>query len=234
MSQWVETNCKAFEAGAAIAAFLRVTLSSGRLAAAGVNDLGIGTIEEASFAATAPYDVRSVRLWSANGTRKMVAAGAIAAGAKVYAAAGGKISATRSAVCLGIALETATANNDVIEVLIVVSREPENVIEHHTAADTLTKEEAGSVHTNLGAAGAILITLPQDAVAGDQFHFNVMTAQELRIDPGAAGAVYINGAKQTDDKYISADDEGEHVTLTADGNGDWIAGPTNGTWSVEA
>lgn len=105
---------------------------------------------------------------------------------------------------------------------------------HCTAARTLDRGESGSTITNLGASGAIAITLPQDAVAGDKFHFCVMAAQELRIDPGAAGAIYINGAKQTDDKYISADDEAEHVTLTADGNGDWIAGPYNGTWSVEA
>ena len=52
--------------------------------------------------------------------------------------------------------------------------------------------------------------------------------------PGAAGAVYINGAKQTDDKYISADDEAESVELVADGNGDWIARHVTGTWTVEA
>lgn len=107
------------------------------------------------------------------------------------------------------------------------------LIEHHTTDDTLTNTESGSTHTNLGASGAVTLTLPQTAPLGTVFKFNVMAAQELRIDPGAAGAVYINGAKQTDNKYISADDEGEHVTLTADGNGDWIAGPYNGTWSVE-
>jgi hypothetical protein len=107
-------------------------------------------------------------------------------------------------------------------------------IEHHTASDTLTKEESGSVHTNLGAAGAITLTLPQDATAGCYFDFVVMTAQALRIDPGAAGAIYINGAKQTDDKYIWADDEAESVMLVADGNGDWIALYAVGTWGVEA
>lgn len=105
---------------------------------------------------------------------------------------------------------------------------------HLTAARTLDRGEQGATVTNLGAAGAVLVTLPQDAQSGDKFHFCVMAAQELRITPGAAGAVYINGAKQTDNKYISADDEAEHVTLTADGNGDWVAGPYNGTWSVEA
>ena len=108
-----------------------------------------------------------------------------------------------------------------------------STVEHHTAIDTLTKAETGSVHTNLGATGAITITLPQDATSGCQFDFVVMAAQELRIDPGAAGAIYINGAKQTDDYYISADDEGESVKLVADGNGDWVSLYTTGTWTVE-
>lgn len=106
-------------------------------------------------------------------------------------------------------------------------------IEHHTADDTLTQAESGSVHTNLGEDGAMTLTLPQDAEAGCNFHFAVMTAQELRIDPGAAGAIYIAGAKQTDNKYITANDEGESIMLVADGNGDWISLYETGTWGVE-
>lgn len=110
----------------------------------------------------------------------------------------------------------------------------QNVIEHNTASRTLLRGESGKVLTNLGAAGAIVFTLPQDAPIGTTFRFVAMTAQELRVTPGAAGAIYISGAKQTDNKYISFDDEGEQVTLVADGNGDWIAGPTNGTITVES
>ena len=106
-------------------------------------------------------------------------------------------------------------------------------IEHHTASDTLATTETGSVHTNLGAGAAIVLTLPQDAAAGCLFWFAVMVAQELRIGPGAAGAIYINGAKQTDNKYISANDEGESIMLVCDGNGDWISLFATGTWTVE-
>lgn len=232
MSQYVETPTKAFTAGAAIGANLRVKLTSGKLAVAGTTDVELGTLEEASFA---DLDVRAVRLRTAQGTAKMVASEAISAGAAVYAAASGKVAATGT-VRVGLALEAATANNDVIEVLRdgqLAASGSTTTIEAHTGDDTLTTAESGSTHTNLGAAGAVTLTLPQDATAGTRFHFGVMTAQELRIDPGAAGGVYINGAKQADNKYISADDEGEHATLTADGNGDWIAGPTNGTWTVE-
>ena len=106
-------------------------------------------------------------------------------------------------------------------------------IEHHTASDTLTNYESGSVHTNLGAGANVKLTLPQDAYAGVQFQFAVMTAaQQLQVDPGAAGAIIINGAVQADDAYIWADDENESVELVADGNGDWIAIGTVGVWTV--
>jgi len=109
-----------------------------------------------------------------------------------------------------------------------------SLIEHHTADYILSQFESGHiVHTNLGAGAAVTLTLPQTVRAGFVVRFAVMAAQELRIDPGAAGAIYINGAKQTDDKYIWADDEGESVTLVADGNGDWASLYAVGTWGVE-
>ena len=107
-------------------------------------------------------------------------------------------------------------------------------ITHHTGNATLTQAQSGSVHTNLGASGAVTLTLPQTVTAGSWFEFAVMAAQELRIDPGAAGGIYINGAKQADNMYISANDEGESTKLVADGNGDWASMYTIGTWTVEA
>lgn len=109
-----------------------------------------------------------------------------------------------------------------------------DIIEHHTADDTLLKEETGSVHTNLGEDGTMTLTLPQDGWAGCRYWFVVMAAHALRIDPGAAGAIYIGGAKQTDNKYVWADDEGESILLVADGNGDWVSLFATGTWGVEA
>jgi hypothetical protein len=116
MSQYVESGCKAFTAGAAIAQYLRVKITSGKLAVAGLTDREIGTLEDASFA---DGDVRAVRLTSAQGTTKMVAAGAVAAQALVYTAASGKIDdvATATGYLVGRALEAATADGDVIEVL---------------------------------------------------------------------------------------------------------------------
>lgn len=115
MSQHVETNTKTFTAGAAIAKYLRVKLSNGKLAVAGIADREIGTMEDASFA---DLDVRAVRLVSASGTCKVVASAAISAGALVYTAASGKVGPSAStAYVIGTALEAAAADGDVIEIV---------------------------------------------------------------------------------------------------------------------
>lgn len=117
MSQMVETATRTFTAGAAIGDFILVKLSSGKLAVAGLGDEFLGAIQAKSFA---DGDIRSVRLKNAQGTQKMVASGAIALGAVVYGRAAGKIddNSSTSAVRVGIALEAATAANDIVEVLV--------------------------------------------------------------------------------------------------------------------
>jgi hypothetical protein len=112
MSQYVETNLKGLPAGGALGQYLRVTGATS-LSLAGASTVELGTLESATFAAG---DLGQVRLRTANGTAKMVAAGAITAGAPVYAAASGKI-ASSGTVFVGTALEAAGADNDVIEVL---------------------------------------------------------------------------------------------------------------------
>lgn len=116
MSQFVETCCKTFTTAAAIDQHLRVKLdSTGKVSLAGIADKDIGTLEQESFA---DGDVRAVRLSSAVGTRKCVAAAAITRGARVFTAAAGKVSNTAAtAFQYGTALEAAAADLDVIEVL---------------------------------------------------------------------------------------------------------------------
>jgi hypothetical protein len=114
MSQYVESSVKTFTASGAIAQHLRVALlSTGQTAVAGAGAPGIGTSDNACFASG---DFHSVRLWTAVGTRKMVASGAINAGGSVFAAASGKVSSSGT-LYLGLAMESAAADNDVIEVM---------------------------------------------------------------------------------------------------------------------
>jgi hypothetical protein len=100
-----------------MAVHLRVKLDSdGRVTVAGLADKEIGTVVTPAFAAGDPV---TVRLRSAAGTHKMVAVEALAAGATVYTEASGKVqdTAASTAFQIGTALEAATADGDVIEVL---------------------------------------------------------------------------------------------------------------------
>jgi len=105
------------------------------------------------------------------------------------------------------------------------------IVEAHTGNDTLTAAESGSVHTNLGATGIVTLTLPASAPTGTVFTFAVQTAQQLRIEPGAATIRDDSG--QTAGKYKAADAIGESLTLIADSSGNWVTIAKNGTWTEE-
>lgn len=104
--------------------------------------------------------------------------------------------------------------------------------EAHTADDTLKINESGSVHSNMGATGAVTLTLPASATRGTHFYFTVQAAQELRIDPGTATIRDDSG--QTADKYKTANAIGECIHIIADANGDWETISKYGTWTEEA
>lgn len=115
------------------------------------------------------------------------------------------------------------ASNQII--LRLDTRGPANLaaITHHATNFTLTAVQSGTTHSNLGAGGTITATLPQSPPKGTVFYFVCMADLALQIDPGAAGGIYIKGAKQTDDKYASVTDIGDFIHVIADGNGDWVA-----------
>lgn len=104
---------------------------------------------------------------------------------------------------------------------------------HKTASAQLKKLPSGSIITNLGATGAITLTLPTTKKKGITYFIFVAAAYELIVDPGANHFI-VNGAVQTDDKYISADDEGEWGMVVSDGNGDWLFFLGTGTWTVQS
>ncbi len=114
MSQYTEGSTKTFTAGAAIAQHLRVKITSGKLAVAGLGEGCLGTLEAASFN---DGDKRAVRPWNSQGTRKVVGAGAVAAFALIYDAAGGKVDDVANGKLLGLALEAIGAADEVFELL---------------------------------------------------------------------------------------------------------------------
>lgn len=146
MSQYVDGPTKTFTAGAAIGANLRVKLSAGVLAVAGASDIAIGTILAASLASG---DIRAVRLRTASGTTKMVASVAITAGNPVYAAASGKVAATGT-VYEGIAMETVTANGDVIEVMPAPNTDLSTAVAGTTNATFTADSDATTAKVAIG------------------------------------------------------------------------------------
>ena len=106
------------------------------------------------------------------------------------------------------------------------------IIEAHTSNGVLTAAESGSVHSNLGAAATVTLTLPTLPPAGTIFSFAVQATQQLRIDPGTASIRDDSG--QTADKYKSASAIGACLTVIADANGNWATIAKNGTWTEEA
>jgi len=105
---------KTFTAKEALSAYRRVKIAGASRGAwyADSAEYGIGTVIES----VAVNKNVAIRLWEHGGTHKCIASGAINAGAKVYAAANGKVSASGT-VLVGTALDTVTADGSVLEVL---------------------------------------------------------------------------------------------------------------------
>ncbi len=101
-----------------IAQKLRVKLKTGTTTAppevdiAGT-ELGIGTNE----ALVAVGKDAAINTWNKSGSLEMVASSAISVGDEVEAVAGGKVATFSAGTKVGTALEAATADGDIIEVL---------------------------------------------------------------------------------------------------------------------
>lgn len=106
---------KTFTAGEDLEAWRRVKLSSGEVVYADQSDSDdwIGVTQ----GKVSDGDMVTVRLKGTGRTFKMVASEALASGASLYAADDGKVADTASGNVIGVALEAATADGDVIEVL---------------------------------------------------------------------------------------------------------------------
>ncbi|OHB82790.1 MAG: hypothetical protein A2V98_25855 [Planctomycetes bacterium RBG_16_64_12] len=110
----VKTGSLTFQATTALAPYLRVKLTNGKLVAAGATDNEIGTLEQRVLAAD---DYAAVVPKNAEGTVKMVANGAIAQYASVYGAAGGYVDDVVNENFIGMAMIATAASGDHIEVL---------------------------------------------------------------------------------------------------------------------
>lgn len=113
MSSYVDGPVRTFTSAAALSPHLRVKLSSGKVALSGSEDEDIGTVEKRCHAAN---ELVPIRLRTAQGTRKVVAAGSFALGATLYKAANGQVDDSGTHA-IGTALEASTGAGDVVEML---------------------------------------------------------------------------------------------------------------------
>lgn len=113
-------------------------------------------------------------------------------------------------------------------------REGKRYVTPHTADATLTVGQSSSVHTNTGATGAVVLTLPT-ATPGLEFFFAVGAAQELRIDPQDTETISApdTGVPGAVGKYLSADAVGETLHLVCCVAGNWNVIGATGTWTAE-
>lgn len=112
------TPTKTLPAAGTIGQFERVTInSSGQWAQAGAGAAG-KAIGIAQQSVTVGQPLTAI-LCNCAGTAKMKAAVAISKGALVYGGAAGKINVTNTNCLEGMAIEAATADNDVIEVALM-------------------------------------------------------------------------------------------------------------------
>jgi hypothetical protein len=118
MSQY-NNGIRSFTANGALTQYQRVKQSAGstttppQVEAAGAGEQHIGYVEYDA----ADGSVVSINLINNSGTKQAIAAGAITQGAVIYGAAAGTVDDASSGSAIGIALEAATAANDVIEIV---------------------------------------------------------------------------------------------------------------------
>lgn len=115
MSQYVDTNTRTFIASAAIAKYALVMYANtGKVNECTLIGRPIGVAMDAAFA---DGDAISVKLINSAGSFKGIAKEASAIAAVLYTEAGGKLQDTAESTALpvGIALEAATAEGDIIE-----------------------------------------------------------------------------------------------------------------------
>jgi len=113
----VKNNTRTFVAGEALDAYMLVDIESdGSVTKA--SETSVGTQIGYTVAPAASGEAASISLVVGGGTSYAIADDAVAIGAVIYSAAGGKVSATGvGAQRIGLAVSAATADGDVIEVI---------------------------------------------------------------------------------------------------------------------
>lgn len=185
MAQYTDDNVRTFTAGEAIGAYILVKLSGDFTASiAGLADNAIGVSREA----VASGAEVGVFLLNKKGTVKMTASGTITQNAAVYATSSGKISATIVGRKIGYALESASADGDIIEILPIPLEDPNDKLArvelfddffHFTTTENFTSilTDSGTAAVSDGARGLLTITASDGTVADNDEAYVSSTAE---------------------------------------------------------
>jgi len=153
----------------------------------------------------------------------MVAAGAITQNALVYPAASGKISATASGEPLGRALEAASGNNSVIEVLVFSRARGPRQITDPGASGAIPVTHSGAC--NMTSAGAETRTIAAPTFDGQRVVLN------MDVDGGDITLTVASAANQAGNNTLTfgaIDDCCELVARRTAGVLKWCIGFNDG------
>lgn len=225
-----------FLAGEAIANKRLVKLSGSSIIYADAGDDFIGVSEYAI--SNAEYG--AVRLKNAEGTFEVTASGAITAGVDIFAADDGKVSMTPGGKVIGQAIEAATADGDIIEVILQESNLEwqDRVFEAVSDDKTLDVQDNGKAF--YVTADAKTITLPATLTGLDVIIINggADAAVAVNISPNANDLIAgpdIAGADNKDLINTKATAiRGDFVHITDRATAGYIVKRMKGTWAQEA
>lgn len=201
MTALVIDRVRTFPNNADLALGTRVKLSSGYPAAAGIGDDEIGVVEQLRLSTDGNV---AIRLPNTGETIQVLAAGAIAQYAEIYAAASGKVSATPSGPRWGLALEAASGDGSLIEVMRLPGAGAAGggaiVVEEVTFTEDGDTTYTGSVNV---PAGATILDVQVQAVAvWDDGTSAVMKVGDAADDDGFYTGVNVKATDLTAGQVI--------------------------------
>jgi hypothetical protein len=215
-----ESGVVTFTANGALSAHVRVKVTSAstttppQVEVAGAAEQHVG-ITEYAVADGAPV---AVRLRTAPGIHEGIASEALSVGATLYAAAAGKVKDSSDGTAIGVALDEATANNDIIRFIdfTVIS----------TTAATVSIADAGSLITGVTVEAALAEIMTGIKTAQGFVPIPLQSFRE--VSSGVVGNAAANGGVLASDTTpiltsINAATDGCQIIKWAASNNDVIA-----------
>lgn len=213
MSRVNETGkFSALPGATAIPLYSRVKQTAAGVDLAAAVDPTFGSAIRAGYAPDATRDnfqeEMSVKMWNAPGTHFAIANAAITAGAEFEGAASGEIAPLAGGKAIGRAVEAATADGDVIEVVYYPPEAAADELEEFTdPGDAGDIDVTGNAVVNVVTAGAETRTIG-DPVAGGQ-----RLVVGLKTDGGNCVITADTAVNQTGNNTLTFADAGDILVL---------------------